>query len=159
MGPVSGLRGVDSPALLPSIHLEARTQTHSDWQDWFETAMAHATPPRPRKDRTKMSDYQRCSIGRDKAIELAKTQWWVGLPPWRVAMFQMLTDELCMPFDKFHEAVEQTLGRPVFTREFGLNWDGIMSELTGNKPATTMDEILNLIPKDKRVVVFVKGRK
>ena len=66
-------------------------------------------------------------------------------------MFQMFTPRLCMPFDVFQEAVEKTLGRPVFTHEFA--YSGIKDELLGNKVVPTFDEIVNLIPTDKKVIV------
>lgn len=70
------------------------------------------------------------------------------------AVFQMLQDRLCMPFDVFHEAVEKTLGRPVFTHEFGLNSDGLMKEILGEKEPPTFDEIVKMIPKEKLVLIL-----
>lgn len=55
----------------------------------------------------------------------------------------------------FHEAVEKALGRPVWTHEFGLNWDGLKKELMGEAPAPTMQEIIDLIPEEKRIIVEV----
>ena len=49
-----------------------------------------------------------------------------------------------MPFDVFHEAVEKSLGRPVFTHEFGLNRDGMMKELCGDEPPPTFKDIINI---------------
>ena len=72
----------------------------------------------------------------------------------QIAEFQMEQDLLCVPFGVFHEAIEKTLGRPVFTHEFGLNREGLMKELHGEKEAPTFDEIVNLIPKEKRLVIF-----
>jgi hypothetical protein len=97
--------------------------------------------------------YKRQSIGRDKAIALAKSNWWVGKEPRDIAKFQFFTDELAMPFDVFHEALEKALGRPVFTHEMALNYDGIAMELLGEKDAPTMEEIINLIPEDKRILI------
>lgn len=57
-----------------------------------------------------------------------------------------------MPFDVFHKAVEDTLGRPVFTHEFAGT--SIMEELRGEKAAPTFEEIMNLIPVEKRIVVL-----
>ncbi len=59
-----------------------------------------------------------------------------------------------MPFDVFHKAIEEALGRPVWTHEFGLNWDGLWLELMGeaDRPSNLAD-ILALIPEDKRVLV------
>ena len=102
-----------------------------------------------------MSDYksQRRSIGKEAAIELAKSDHWDDKTYRERAEFQMIVEELSMPFSVFHEAIEKTLGRPVWTHEFGLNWEGIAAELFEGKPAPTMEEIMGLIPAEKRVVI------
>lgn len=63
------------------------------------------------------------------------------------------TVELAVPFAVFHEAVEKSLGRPVYTHEFGMNYDGICAEFLGEKEAPTLEEIINLIPEEKRIIV------
>lgn len=73
----------------------------------------------------------------------------------QIAKFQMEQDRLCMPFDVFHKAMEDTLGRPVFTHEFGLNRDGLRKELRGEKDAPTFEEIVNLIPAEKRIIIGI----
>ena len=93
------------------------------------------------------------SIGKEKAIELSLTEWWKEKSYREIAEFQLFTTELSCPFDVFHEAVEKSLGRPVFTHEFGLNYDGICKEFLGEKEPPTMNEILNLIPQEKLIVV------
>lgn len=93
------------------------------------------------------------SIDREKAIALWESKWWEGMDARDVAKFQLLTDELCMPFGDFHEAIEKALGRSVWTHEFGLNRDGLILELFGEKDAPSVDEIINLIPEKKRIVV------
>lgn len=92
-------------------------------------------------------------IGREKAIQLYNTNWWVDYSPHKIAGFQLFIAELCCPFDVFHEAVEKSLGRPVFTHEFGLNYQSICKEFLGEKESPTMDEILNLIPQEKLIVI------
>lgn len=93
------------------------------------------------------------SIGKKKAIELAESQWWKLASPREIAMFQMFTNELCCPFSVFHEALEKALERPVWTHELGLNGAGIRAELLGEQPPPTMDEIINLIPEEKRIII------
>jgi hypothetical protein len=93
------------------------------------------------------------SIGKEKAIQLYNSNWWEGLSYREIAEFQLFTTELCCPFDVFHEAVEKSLGRPVFTHEFGLNYQGICKEFLGEKESPTMDEILNLIPQENLIVI------
>jgi hypothetical protein len=97
--------------------------------------------------------YERQSIGKEKAIALAESGWWKEKTPREIATFQMFTEELAMNFGDFHEALEKTLGRPVWTHELALNWNGIAAELMGDKPSPTMAEILNLIPEEKRILV------
>lgn len=92
---------------------------------------------------------------KEDAIRLYESKFWEDMDYRQRAIFQMHEEKLCMPFDVFHEAVEKTLGRPVWTHEFGLNYDGIKAELNGKRPAPTMEEIINMIPKDKRVLVIV----
>ena len=93
------------------------------------------------------------SIGKEKAIELYETEWWKEKSYREIAEFQLFTAELCCPFDVFHEAVEKSLGRPVFTHEFGLNYGEICKEFLGEKEPPTMNEILHMIPKEKLIVV------
>jgi len=95
-------------------------------------------------------------IGRDKAIELAASNWWELCDDREIAEFQLFTAELCMPFGRFHQALEAALGRPVWTHELGLNYDGICQEFLGERAAPSMDEIMNLIPAEKRIVLTVE---
>ena len=91
---------------------------------------------------------------REQAVALYDSGFWKDMTDRERATFQLFEDRLCMPFDVFHEAVEKTLGRPVFTHEFGPGADGLRSELIGEKAAPTFDEILSLIPEGKRVIVL-----
>ena len=77
-----------------------------------------------------------------------------GMTARQIAEFQMEQDLLCMPFDVFHKAMEETLGRPVFTHEFAFR-DSLRKELLGEKPSPTFEEIINLIPEQKRVLIYV----
>lgn len=86
---------------------------------------------------------------KEKAIALAESKFWEGMTHKQIAEFQMCEEKLCMPFPVFHEAVEKTLGRPVYTHEFGLNFQGLKDELFNGKPAPTLEEIINLIPEEK----------
>lgn len=91
---------------------------------------------------------------REQAIAFAEAKGYELMSHRKRAEFQMTQKFLCMPFGAFHEAVEKTLERPVFTHEFGLNKEGLQKELLGENPAPTFDEILALIPEEKRIVVI-----
>lgn len=93
---------------------------------------------------------------KDEAIALADSKFWEAMSYRDRAVFQMNAELLCMPFGVFHEAMEKTLGRPVWTHEFGFNKDGLMRELNGEQPAPTMQEIIDLIPADKRMLLVTR---
>lgn len=95
------------------------------------------------------------SIGKEKAIALAESGWWKELTPHDIVRVQFYTAELCMDFGDFHGAMEQVLGRPVWTHEFA-DFDRLKQEMDGDKPAPTLEEIMNLIPVEKRIVVEVQ---
>ena len=90
-----------------------------------------------------------------QAIALAESGFYKTMSHKEIAMFQMFEPLLCMPFDVFHEALEKTLGRPVYTHEFALNAEGIKKELLGKKAPPTLEEIINLIPEDKRIIAIL----
>ncbi|KKM99303.1 hypothetical protein LCGC14_1149390, partial [marine sediment metagenome] len=51
----------------------------------------------------------------DEAIRMAESHWWKGKTAKEISEFQLVEDKLCMPWARFHEAVEKWLGRPVWT--------------------------------------------
>lgn len=95
---------------------------------------------------------------REEALALIDTKWWESRNSREIALFQFNEPRLCMPFALFHAAVEKTLGRPVWTHEFAMNYDGLKRELNGEQPAPSFAEILDLIPAEKRVVVVVDSK-
>lgn len=88
----------------------------------------------------------------EQAIAFAENKRWESLDLKTRALFQIHQDRMCMPFDVFHEAVEKTLGRPVFTHEFAFN-PRLEAELMGLAEARTLDQIIALLPQDKTIVV------
>lgn len=91
---------------------------------------------------------------KEQAIALHDTGWWKNKTPEQIVRFQLFEPLLCMPFNDFHWAVEKALGRAIWTHEFGLNYDGLKKEFLGEKPAPTMQEILEMIPEAKRIIVM-----
>jgi hypothetical protein len=91
---------------------------------------------------------------RDEAIALAETKWWENATDQQIIGFQLFESKLCMDFGAYHAAVERVLGRPVFTHEFA-DYASLQREFLGDKPAPTMEEIVNMIPEAKRILVAV----
>lgn len=76
-----------------------------------------------------MKALTKLTIGKIGAIALYNSGWWNDKSDRDIALFQMNVSELCVPFDVFHGAMERTLKRPVFTHEFGINYNGLLEEL------------------------------
>lgn len=58
-----------------------------------------------------------------------------------------------VPFPMIHGRLEELIGRPVWTHEFGLNWEGLMKESRWEERPATMAEIIDLIPEEKRIII------
>jgi hypothetical protein len=96
---------------------------------------------------------ERRSIGKKKALAIYKSGLWKKKPARDVALLQLTTVQLCMPFDEFHRITEEALGRPVWTHEFA-NGDALMAELLGEAPRPTIEEIFALLPAEKTIVII-----
>lgn len=91
----------------------------------------------------------------EQAIALANSNWWVGREPADIVTFQLFEDRLCMDWSAFHQAVEKALGRPVWSHEFAGD-EGqkrLQQEFLKERPAPTFEEICNLIPEAKRIIL------
>lgn len=92
-------------------------------------------------------------MDKKQALKLYESEFWKDLSDEQIAKFQLFEDKLCMPFGVFHQAIEKVLKRPVYTHEFALNRKGLMKELMHDAPPPTLEEIINLIPEEKRIII------
>lgn len=92
-------------------------------------------------------------LTRDQAIELAESGVWREWSARQRALFQLRCKRLCMDFSVFHESIEATLGRPIFTHEFALNREGLYQELVGHGDAPSLEVIIRMLPPDKTIIV------
>lgn len=90
----------------------------------------------------------------EQAISLYDSKWWEEVSDVDIVMFQLFEDRLCVPFSVFHKAIESCLKRSVYTHEVGLDVEGLRKEFLGERKAPTWEEIINLIPKDKRIIII-----
>ena len=94
------------------------------------------------------------SIGYDAAIDLANSGWWKEKTAEEIVRFQLFIEELSMPFAEFHKAVEDVLKRPVWTHEFA-DFGRLQEELLGERPPPSFVDIMDMIPKEKRILVCI----
>ena len=95
-------------------------------------------------------------LTRKEAIYMYDNGDWKHMTLEQRAKFQFLQEKLCMPFDKFHEAIEKTLKRPVYTHEFALNREGLHNELFGDGDPPSMEELIEMLPENKTIVATVR---
>jgi hypothetical protein len=99
-----------------------------------------------------MSDVRQFT--RDEAIAFGNARAWEAMSFVERARFQMYQELLCMPFDVFHEAISKALGRDVWTPELSeANRQRLTDELNKIVAPPTMDEIIALIPEEKRIII------
>lgn len=91
-------------------------------------------------------------LTKEQAIAFAKNKAYEGMSSRMIAEFQLNQERLCMPFGVFHKAVEEALGRPVYTHEF-VNPELLIKELNGERPTPTLEEIFKQIPSEKLVLI------
>lgn len=87
----------------------------------------------------------------EQAIEFAKSGIWKDWSAEQIVRFQLFQTMLCMDFSSFHQAMEVVLKRPVFTHEFASH--ALKEEYLGTKEPPTYQEIIDLIPKEKLLIL------
>ena len=60
--------------------------------------------------------------------EFGDNRWWLSNDKRVLGYYQLMNPFLLVSFDKFHEALEFLLGRPVWTHEIALNHEGLEAE-------------------------------
>ena len=93
-------------------------------------------------------------LTKEQAMALYESNIWAEWDTEKKVRTQLFQKRLCMPFDKFHEAMEKVLNRPVYTHEFG-DRHKLVLEYLGDRPAPTFQEIIDIIPADKRLIVGI----
>ena len=91
-------------------------------------------------------------LTKEQAIAIYEGGEWKDWTPEDIVKFQLYQDRLAIPFDKFHEAIENVLGRSVWTHEFARR-DRLIAEYEGKRPKPTFEDIINLIPTEKRIIL------
>ena len=94
-------------------------------------------------------------FNKEEAISIYESKIWEQWSPEDIVAIQLFQNRLLVPFDKFHEAIEKVLDRPVWTHEFA-DQNRMIEEYLGIRNKPTFEEILNLIPEDKLILIQTK---
>lgn len=95
-------------------------------------------------------------LTREQAIKIAESGVWKQWDDEKIVRIQLFQSRLCVPFERFHDALNAVLGRGVWTHELAeSNIQNIIDEYHKLRSAPAMREIINLIPEHKRRVVVL----
>jgi hypothetical protein len=90
-------------------------------------------------------------LTREQAKTVYESKCWETWTDVKIVQFQLYQERLTIPFERFHQAIERILDRPVFTHEFA--WpENIKAEFEGKKPKATFEDVMDLL-KDKDVII------
>lgn len=87
-------------------------------------------------------------LSREEAIAMAEEELYKHLSLRERAEYQLSQELLCMPFTVFHEAVDKTARRPVFTHEFASSMvERVKKEILGDKEPQEPQAIIDWLAK------------
>ena len=89
-------------------------------------------------------------ISKEEAILIYRKKLYEHWNDEEKVQFQLFQSKLAMPFSVFNESVEKVLKRTVYTYEFASS-ENLKKEFLGEKPAPSLESIMELIPKEKRM--------
>lgn len=79
-------------------------------------------------DYQEQDDYRTVKKCFEQMEKFGDNRWWASKDKKVLGYYQLMNPILLVSFDKFHEALEFLLGRPVWTHEMGLNYEGLKAE-------------------------------
>lgn len=93
-----------------------------------------------------------------EALKYAESGKWKDLSDFEKAGLGLYNQFLPLEFSEFHRALSVVLDRDVYTHEFGLNWPGLIDEYEGKCGNPTIEQVIDLLPKDKTIIISAPTR-
>ncbi len=95
-------------------------------------------------------------ITKIQALNIFHNEKWKRWTDYQKVKFQLYQDRLCMPYTEFRKALTVVFGRSIWSHELSSsNINSMIKEFEKKRKAPTFTEILELIPKDKAIVIGV----
>ncbi len=93
-------------------------------------------------------------LTKEEAVSMYDGKEWADWTDEQIVKFQLYQCKLCVDWDRFRKAIEVVMGRGVSTHEFASsNIAALRAEYEGKRQKPTMQDIVDLLPKDKTIVV------
>lgn len=85
-----------------------------------------------------------------QAITFHSMGIWKNWTDEQIVRFQLSQQRLCVDFTRFHQAMNNVLGRPIETIEFGLSYKDLIVEYLqkSNTRFPSDEEILSMLPEE-----------
>ena len=95
-------------------------------------------------------------LTKKQATEFYESKVWETWTDEQIVRLQLFQRLVCVKWSRFHEAIEIVLDRPVYTHEFAFDSE-LKKEYLGVKTKPTIEEIIDLIPEEKRIMINYRG--
>jgi hypothetical protein len=91
-------------------------------------------------------------LSKEEAIEIGKSGVWKEWDATKKVLVQLFNDLMCIPISEYQNALNEVLGRLVLTHELAYP-DMLRDEYLTLRPPPTMQEIIDLMPGDRPLIV------
>ncbi len=85
-------------------------------------------------------------LTRDQAIAFSREVNWSSWSDDKIVKFQLFQTLSCVGFDRYHEAIENVLGRPVYIHELGIERETLIADYLERRPAPSNEDLLKDLP-------------
>jgi lysozyme family protein len=93
-------------------------------------------------------------LSKNDAIFIYKSKIWEKWSDEDIVKFQLYQDLIAIPPARFQKALEKILKRPVMLHEIAFRKKFIIEEYLGIRPKPKEEDIINLIPKERRIIAY-----
>lgn len=83
-------------------------------------------------------------LTQEQAIHIFESGMWKDWTDEEVVRVQLFQNNLCIPFDRFHQAIEGVLHRPIWTHEF-IERNSLIAEYSKEHETPTFEEVAKLL--------------
>lgn len=83
---------------------------------------------------------------REEAIRIYESRVWKDMTDEQIVKLQLFQKMISVPFQRYHEALENVLGRRIFTSEFD-NSESLVKEYLSLNPEPGFEEVRTFLKK------------
>ncbi len=87
-------------------------------------------------------------FSKEEAKAISESRVWAEWTDVQILHLQLFQNHLCMPFGRYHTALERCLGRPVYTNTIEYNKPKLIKEFLSIASTHSFEEIMELIPQE-----------